>query len=206
MSWISTEFPKRIALGISCRPGWLTSVVQTQNGSESRNQNWLKTRHSYDASLAVRTVTDYREVQNHFHMARGRLHSWPLKDPLDHRVEASQGVVASTTENSPLGNQLYKRYGSGSFAYDRKITRPISGTIQVYENGTLRTEGVDYTLDYSTGEIFTGISISTLRWAGQFYTPCRYDTDELPASLVQKTPQGEYLVQVDGIPIVEVRE
>jgi uncharacterized protein (TIGR02217 family) len=206
MSWLDTPFPSQLAFGVQCRPGWLTTIAASVGGFEDRNQQWEDSRHSYDASAAVQTGTHYKALLNHFHMARGRLHTWGLKDPVDHRVEASQGIVADTTENSPLGKQLYKRYGSGSFRYDRRISRPINGTILVYENGTLRTEGVDYTLDYSSGEMFSAMAVATITWSGKFYTPCRYDTDDLPAAVIQKRPDGELLVSVSGVPILEDRD
>lgn len=209
MSWlgVSNPFPPRIAFGVQCRPGWSTAVAVSAGGHESRNQNWQRVRHTYDASLAIRTATDYALAKAHFMMARGRLHTWPLKDPLDHRCEQASGIVATAEDESPSPKQLFKRYGSGDYLYDRKITRPRQGTIQVYGSGVLLTEGAQYTLDYDTGEIVTGVAVGTLAWSGQFWTPCRYDIDEFPAAIVNRHPGGgELLVSVAGIPIVEDRD
>jgi uncharacterized protein (TIGR02217 family) len=210
MSWIGVEFPPRIAMGTTCEPGWLVRVVTTRQGNEQRNLEWSNAKHRYDAGLAVRTAADYQVVLAHFHTARGRTHSWPLRDPLDHRCEQSAGVVQQSAGGSPQGLQLFKRYGSGAYAYDRKITRPKQGTVAVVLGGVPKTEGVDWTLDYDTGELtFNGAAPpASLAWSGQFYVPCRYDIDRLPARFIDRRPgeSGDLLVQVDGITIVEVQE
>lgn len=207
MSWLDTPLPTRLAFGAQCRPGWLTSVIAASSGVEKRSQILEDTRHSYDLSWAIRTLSDFSLLRDHFHMARAKAHTWGLKDPLDHRCEQAQGVVATTEVNSPMGKQLYKRYGSGTFSYDRRISRPIQGTILVFESGTLRTEGVHYTIDYSRGEIYTSISVAALAWSGQFWTPCRYDSDELPAVVADRQPDGgELLVEVSGMPVIEDRD
>lgn len=207
MTWLSTPLPARLALGIQCKPGWLTSVAAASSGIERRTQIWEDVRHSYELGWTIRPEADFRLLRDHFTMARGRAHIWPLKDPLDYRVEQSEGVVAVTPDNSPAGKQLYKRYGSGSLAYDRRISRPKQGTILVFESGTLRTEGVHYTIDYDRGEIYTSISVGALSWSGQFWTPCRYDTDELPAVAADRQPNsGQLLIEVGGVPVVEDRD
>ena len=203
MSWIDTPFPPCLSYGIECDPEWQTVIATTASGFESRNLNWSQARHSYDASFAIRTNADHALVREHFHMARGRTHSWPLLDPTDHVCALADGVVSEPT---PGTFQLYKRYGSGAFAYDRKITRPFE--VSVYLNGLLLGES-DYSLDEDTGLLTLDDSEATINnvaWAGQFYVPCRYDTGRLPVRIENRQPGGEYLVRSESIPIVEVRE
>lgn len=207
MAWITTEFPRRIAMGMLCQPGWNVSVVSLNNGDEQRNLNWTQTRHNYDATLAVRTLTDYADVLKHFHMARGRFHTFPLYDPVDHTVQQAQGKVILDQDESPSTPQLHKRYGTGTYAYDRRITRPKQGTITMLSSGTPLTEGADYTIDYNTGAVTTAYSISTLAWSGEFYVPCRYDIDRLPTRVVDRNGSaGELLIDAQSILLVEARE
>jgi uncharacterized protein (TIGR02217 family) len=203
MSWLDIPFPPRIAFGIECDPEWQTVIATTASGYESRNLNWSQARHSYDASFAIRTAADHAEVREHFHMARGRTHSWPLLDPTDHECALSDGVV---TEPTPGTFQLHKRYGSGAYAYDRKITRPFD--VSIYLSSVLLGES-DYELDEATGLVTIADSdadVATLTWTGQFYVPCRYDTARLPVRLETRGANDAYLVRSEGIPIVEVRE
>ncbi len=206
MTWMNVSFPPRLAFGIECDPEWSTTVIMTFGGQESRNLNWANARHNYDASFAIRTADDHAEIRNHFHMARGKTHSWPLLDPLDHGITVAEGV-AQLANDSDASFQLFKRYGSGAFAYDRKITR-IS-VAQVYFSGVLQTPVTDYDLDPDTGlliPIGTDISPDDVTWSGQFYVPCRYDTQKLPVRITNKTAGTEFLVVSEGIPIVEVKE
>lgn len=202
MSWMNEPFPPCLAFGIECDPEWEVNVTTTGAGWESRNLNWSNARHSYDAAFAVRSLSDHKLIREHFHMARGRFHSWPLLDPSDHECTLAQGLAV--VEDSDSSFQLTKRYGSGAFAYDRKITRPFG--VLVYESGILQTLGVDYTIDAETGVIdFPGADAEDVTWSGQFYVPCRYDISKLPVRIVNRSSE-EFVISSDSISIVEVRE
>lgn len=206
MAWLDVPFPKRIAMGVRCEPGWDVSVIGVLSGAESRNLNWQDARHEYDAAQAVGTETEYRIVLEHFHMARGMLHKFALKDPLDHDAEPDQGIVLQSDDSPPV-LQLHKQYGAGSLSYERKITRLVPGSVQVFNSDVLADPG-DYTLDDDTGEIvFAGGVAANLSWAGEFYVPVRYDINKLPARAVNRRgADGELLVSLDSLPLVEVRE
>lgn len=201
MSWIDTPFPPCLAFGIECDPEWSTTVIATIGGRESRLQAWADARHAYDAAFVVRTLEDHALIREHFHMARGRTHSWPLLDPSDHAVTVAEGIA----EDAAAANtyQLLRRYGSGAFAYDRKITRPLA--VALYKSGVLQAGG-SYTLDDDTGVVsIAGTTAAALTWAGQFYTPCRYDVDRLPVRIVNRNG-SDLLLESGGIPILEVKE
>lgn len=208
MSWINDPFPPRLSFGIECDPEWEVEVTTTRAGFENRNLDWTDARHNYDASFAIRTATDHQEIRTHFHKARGKFHTFPLLDPLDNSCTVEQGIVVEGDESDVGTYQLFKRYGSGEFAYDRKITRPFDVAVYVFD--VLQTEDSDYTLDDETG-IITLISPSTdhmaedITWSGSFYVPCRYDTTKLPVRITNKS-HGEFLVSSDSVPIVEVKE
>lgn len=205
MTWLPIPFPPRLAYGLGCDVEWDTRVATTISGQEGRNLSWTDARHMYDAAFCIRTLSDHQTIREHFHMARGRFHSWPLTDPTDHECDFDSGVVA----DADAGFQLHKRYGSGSYAYDRKITRP-SG-VEVYVGSELQTLGVDYTLDLATGVLVVADSdvvAADVAWLGQFSVPCRYDINRLPVRVENRTggANGEFLIRSDGIQIVEVRE
>jgi uncharacterized protein (TIGR02217 family) len=213
MNYVDIPFPPRISLGAQRRPGWSTTVVATIAGFESTNQNWSRARHAYEVSLAVRTEDDYDTVVQHFHQVRGRAKAFPFKDALDYRVEASRGVLLDDGDSPTTGYHLAKRYGSGADAYDRRITRPKSGTVAIYRlRGGVTTDITgSATISYTTGWVtFTGGTVhagDVLSWAGQFWVPCRYDVDQLPGLIVDRRGSGgPLLVQCESIPILEVRE
>ena len=218
MSWIDLEFPPCIAFGALKNPTWLTNVVTNQGGWEKRNQVWSQARQSYDVSLAIRTATDYRQVLDHFHVMRGRLHSFPFLDHLDHEVGQAEGFWGEVT---PGTFQAFKRYGTPPEAWDRIITR-LKDTTQVWRSGSPASAGSgagQYSLNPDTGRIvFVADGLDSggtpiypdeaeLQWAGQFWTPCRYDTDRLPSQIVNRVGgSGDLLVSCESIMLLEVRE
>jgi uncharacterized protein (TIGR02217 family) len=208
MDYVDTPFPERIAFQAKAEAMWQTTLTAVLSGFETTNQAWAQTRHAYDAGLAIRVASDYLLVKAHFHMMRGRAKSFPFTDPIDHQVSQAAGVL----QTSGLNWQMFYRYGSGADAYDRKITRPVSGTVRVFRTRAAVTTDVtgSATVTYTTGIVaITGhVGGDTYAWSGDFYVPCRYDIDRLPGVISNKQPgpHGELFVECDSIPIVEVRE
>lgn len=208
MQTISAVFPPRLAFGVRADPMWSTIVTTSVSGHEGTVLNWEHARHTYDVSFAIRTVSDYKDIRSHFHQARGRGKAFLLLDPLDHDATQTEG----TTQVAGDGYQLTKTYGSGGDAYVRKITRPRSGTLTVYRTRAGVTTDVtsSCTVSYTTGTFtvsgHAGGDVYT--WSGDFYVLCRYDTDQLPAAVINKGAgqNGELFVSCSGIPVVEVRE
>ena len=208
MTFVDIVFPLRISFGAQSEPMWLTDLTAVQSGREATNQNWQQARHSFDVSFAVRTASDYTAIRTHFHQVRGRAKSFPFRDPLDFSATASEGVSSTTGATW----SLRKRYGTGSDAYDRPITRPVSGTIAVFRTRAGVTTNVtgSATITYTTGAVVMAghVAGDTYTWSGSFMVPCRYDTDKLPASIVNRHPgeAGDLLVQCNAIHILEVLE
>lgn len=210
MEFVDMEFPRRIAFQARAEAQWNTAITSMLSGFEATNQNWSQTRHAFDAGLAIRTASDYLQVKTHFHAMRGRAKSFPFLDPIDHTVSQSAGVLTGAA--SAL--QMFYRYGDGAGVYDRKITRPRTGTIAVFRRRSGVTSDVtgSATISYTTGVVaITGdVTGDTYAWSGEFFVPCRYDVDQLPGAIVDRQPPGrekrELLVNVDSIPMLEVRE
>jgi uncharacterized protein (TIGR02217 family) len=209
--YVDTPFPDCIAFGAQASPMWATNLAVGFSGFEIANQNWEEQRHSYDVSFAVRTASDYRLIKTHFNVMRGRAKSFPFKDFLDFEVESTEGITV--VADDPMdGYQLLKRYGSGGDAYDRRITRPKTGTLTIYRTRSAVTTDVtgSATVDLSGGTVnISGhVNGDVYTWAGEFFVPCRYDVDVLPAVAINKEPgaEGELLVDCGAIQLVEVKE
>lgn len=202
MSYLDVTFPPRIALGASRTANWSTTVARTFGGYTKRNQNWSRAKHIFDLSFAVRTVTDYRDIEAHFHQVRGQASTFPFKDYLDFQCSAAQSACTLVTGST---YQLGKKYGSTS-PWVRKITRPKTA-IAVYRTRSGNTSPITPTIDYTTGKITVtghqGGDVYT--WAGEFYVPCRYASDALPGVIVNRAPSasGEHIVDCPSILIEE---
>lgn len=213
MSFVNIPFPDCIAFGAQSDPMWSSTVTMSAGGFEKANQNWEESRHAYDVAFSVRTASDYSLIRAHFHQVRGRANTFPFKDHLDFEVSASEGKLLDAAGAEPSTNatfQLHKRYGSGADRYDRKITRPVSpvAVLRTRSGTTTNITGAGAAVTYTTGAVaITGhVAGDTYAWSGTFLVPCRYDTDRLPAAIVNRHNADELLVDCGSIPLVEVRE
>lgn len=209
MSYLPASFPIKFAARPVGGPGFSTRLVAVGSGHEQRNQNWSTARWSGDASIGIRSERDFELVRAHFRMARGRLHKFRLKDYAEFKCARADGFLERLTDTT---FQLHKRYGDEpGFEDYRKITRPVSATLQIWDNDVLLTSG--YTLAAETGIVTFSVAPAgsppggALECAFQFDVPVRYDTDQLQAVLVRpEAGDREAYHAWESIPLVEVRE
>ncbi len=159
VSFHSVRLPVDVEKGAQGGPGFNTSIMTLSSGYEKRNANWSRTRASYNIGYGIQSKENMDEVLHFFFARFGRLYGFRFKDWADYEVGKMTltGGVTESPQTIGTGNgiltafQLFKRYSSGGFNFDRKITRPVSGTWKIYVNSTLQTETTHYTINYDTG-------------------------------------------------------
>lgn len=199
-SFHNDVFPKDIAYGARGGPSFNTTVLELASGYERRNRNWKKVRGRYNVAYGVRTPEQMDNLLNFFYARNGRAFSFPYFDWKDHKIKLQDiGVGDGATRNY----QIFKRYESGGFYYDREITKIVPNSItEVYVGGF---PTVDYTVDYLTGIITfndpvpDGEVITLIEC--QFYVHVRFDTDMADIQLV--TYEAE---SWPDIVLVEIKE
>jgi uncharacterized protein (TIGR02217 family) len=207
MNFHDVRFPPGIARGARGGPQRLTEVVSLASGHEERNTPWADSRRRYDAGFGVRSLDDIHQVIEFFEARRGRLFGFRWKDHADFRSGPPLAPVNAGDQELGTGDgtttqfQLVKTYGSGTAAWQRRITRPVAGTVVVAVDG-IEQPGV--TVDANAGMI----TLDTAPAAGapvtagfEFDVPARFDTDRLEISLA-----GFNAGDIPDIPVVEVRE
>lgn len=214
MDYVNIAFPDCIAMGAQSAVMWQTQITQSIDGQVSANQDWQDPLHPFDIGFAVRTVSDFALVKAHFMQVRGQAKAFPFKDYTDFEASATEGKLLTLAGAAVSGDgtyYLHKRYGTGADAFDRRITRPDT-PIQVLRTRsavTTNITGVGATVTYTTGAVaITGhAGGDTYAWVGTFKLPVRYATDRLNAVIENRepTPDGEHLVSVSGLQLVEVR-
>lgn len=114
----------------------------------------------------------------------------------------SQGIALEISGSNGLQYQLMKRYTVGSVNAYKTILAPNQSTIRLYDGGT---ELSGFTVDPDTGVVtFTTAPGAITGWAGEFYIPCRFDTDDLPvAKIVQSDDDGCDWYSLSNLPICE---
>jgi uncharacterized protein (TIGR02217 family) len=206
MSFDDVRFPAAVARGTSGGPERRTDIVITASGGEERNSRWADSRRRYNAGFGVKSLDDIHAVIAFFEARRGRLRGFRWKDHMDFKSCAPSGSVTAldlalgTGDGATPGFQLVKRYGTGSSAYARTITRPVAGTVRVAVGGA---EVTGFTVNATTGlvKFATPPPPGAAVTAGfEFDVPVRFDTDTLRINLAQ-IAAGD----IPDIPIVEIR-
>ena len=214
MSFTETpRFPDKISYGSSGGPSFSTDVITVKSGFETRNANWVQSRHNYDVAFGVATSQErLDELTNFFQAMYGKAYSFRYKDWGDYKSCAINkeprssdqliGIGDSTDGNDgTIEYQLVKNYIAGNTTI-RDIKKPVS--VQIEVNGALKVENTDYTIDMTTGIItFSGGNVPLLgeeiKAGYEFDVPCRFDTDELNISI------DAYSIGTVSVPLIEVR-
>lgn len=197
----SPRFPERISYGARGGPEFSTVVVATVSGREQRNSRWQYPRQRWDVSQGVKTAADFVALRAFFLTMQGRLHGWRFKDWADFEATHSgdgRGVVTGITSTT---FQMFKRYTSGAQTVDRKVTKPVTSTVEVKVSGVVVTATVNTVTGVLT--IASAPSAANVTWSGQFDVPMRFDTDRLDATVAARN-SGGLLHQWDSIPVLEV--
>lgn len=208
------EFPLKLS---SLQHGvrYSTTITVGKNGQESRNANWQDALRRYNASFAIKTQADVDLILAFFHVCRGRQTAFLLKDFAEFKYDfqAIQGIYPPDGVKTQF--QMFRGYFDllGNFVL-RNTTKPKKTTVAVKLNGTLQTENTNYTVDYSSGIIrFSQAPAagSTIEQRCEFFTPVRFDSDELDVDLINywiefQSGNERTLYQIPDIPLVEVRE
>ena len=202
------RFPLDIARRAQAVVARRTEIVVLASGHEHRNARWRDARRSWQVGYGIKNADDLQTVIAFFEARRGRLHAFRFRDWADWKscpplqTPAATDQAIGTGDGSTKTFQLIKKYGTGSTAISRRITRPVSGTVKVAINGVEQNSG--FSINHDTGVVTfdtapaNGASIT----AGyEFDVPARFDTDELRIDL-----ESYRFGQAPDLDIVEVRE
>ncbi len=191
-------FPLELGYGATGGPEFSTQVVITGSGHEQRNSQWGDARLYFDAGVGVRSEGDLAALVAFFRARRGQAHGFRFRDPLDH---AATDQWLGSGDGRITRFSLRKRYGDGDDPQDRRITRPVPGSVTVALDGVALLAGwrlgdgghVDFDEPPAAGARVT---------AGfAFDVPVRFAVDRIDVSLA-----GWRAGELPSVPLVEVRE
>lgn len=209
MSFHEVRFPTAISLAASGGPERRTDIVVLGSGYEERNSRWADSRRRYDAGYGVKTLDELHAVLAFYEERRGALYGFRWKDLMDCKSCApSQSPAAGdqaigTGDGATAEFQLVKMYGGAHAPWQREIKKPVAGTVVIAVGGVPQTQGVDYTVDDTTGQVTfaSATPLGAQVTAGfEFDVPVRFDTDRLEINVM-----GFKHGAIPSIPVVEVR-
>lgn len=194
------RLPDDVEAGAQGGPGFRTTIIIMGNGTEQRNQDWVKARGRWNVAYGIQTKADYVGTLGFFYARRGRLTGFRFKDWSD--FEGTNELIG-LGDGVNVDFQLIKVYSLLAGPYTRLITRPITGTVSVTKNDVVVLPA-DYTVDYDTGIITFDTPPATdveVHATFEFDVPVRFDTDEFSLTL-EATLAGA----IGQLPILEIRD
>lgn len=180
MSFLEMRFPESIAFNSSSIVEFNTTIVQTKNGSEQRNVNWLNNKMKFNVVNGIKTKAELNSLLSFFRNVKGRAYGFRFKDWSDYNAE-NQAIGVGDGETKEF--QLIKTYTINGNTYIRKILKPVISTVHVFIDNV---ESENFDIDFSSGLITftTAPQInSQISATFEFDVPVRFDSDLLEISM-----------------------
>lgn len=176
-----------------------TNIQELRSGHESRNATWKMPRYRYSILYANLAEVDHNAVYAAHMACMGSLIPFRFKDWRD--FEAFDQVLG-TGAGALQTLQLVKQYQFGPLAFERIITKPVAGTVQLFADGV----PIAATFDYLKGLAYTSAPLdSTITASFEFDVPVRFASDRLDSEPTARTATSRLRLTSD-IELIEVRE
>lgn len=196
MTFHNVRLPEKYSKGATGGPMFMTKIVGNTSGFENRNGYWTEPLHRYQIGHNIKTPAAMAELTAFFLNRSGRLHSFRFKDWTDYQ---GTNEPIGTGDGADTTFQLIKRYSDGSYNHDRRITKPVTGTVVVNVSGSPVT--VNSVSD--TGVVTLAAApaaAAPVTATFEFDVPVRFDVDI--ADVVYEAPGAR---SWPDIPLMEVR-
>jgi uncharacterized protein (TIGR02217 family) len=192
MAFHDVQLPADVERGAQGGPMFKTTILVLGGGNEKRNIDWADSRGEWDIGYGIQEKADFDVVLNFFYARRGMAHTFRFKDWADFEI-TSQTMF--TTDGSTSTFNMFKRYSSGGFTFDRPITKPLGS------GWTILVNSIAQTVVYDTAPAASEVAITTLTGlvtlgsthaatsgqdvvlTGEFDVGVRFDTDKLDISI-----------------------
>lgn len=208
MAFHEVRLPARLAFGSTGGVERRTEIVTLGSGFERRSTPWAQGRRRYLIGANLRSLDDMAALTAFFEARRGRLYGFRFRDFADFRSCEPSGAITPHDQALGVGDgarttfELCKRYGEGSDAVDRRIVKPVEGTVRVGLDG-LEQDPATFEADLTTGTVTfltppaEGVAVT----AGfEFDVPVRFDADRIDVTL-ESFAAG----RMAAVPLIEVR-
>lgn len=208
MAFHEVRLPARLAFGSTGGVERRTEIVTLGSGFERRSTAWAQGRRRYLIGANLRALDDMAALTAFFEARRGRLYGFRFRDFADFKSCVPSGAVTSDDQKLDVGDgvrtvfPLIKRYGEGEGALERRIHKPVEGTVRIGLDA-VELEPAVYEIDPAAG-VVTFVSppaAGAMVTAGfEFDVPVRFDADRIEVTL-ESFAAG----RMTAVPLIEVR-
>lgn len=196
------RYPECLSFGVTGGPRFSTTILPLASGFEQRNVNWEKALGRWEAARVLTTQEQLDEALAFFYARYANAYGFRFKDHTDYRFDQ----VVGTGTGAQQSIQLFKRYSSGGYSYDRPLYKIAAG-YKVYFDNVQQSEGSPSLVDVNTGVLTVSAGVgASIRVTGEFDVPVRFDAadDHFPLTVIDKHADGTLIVQ-GSLPIRELR-
>ena len=208
MAFHEVRLPARLAFGSTGGVERRTEVVTLGSGYERRSTPWAQGRRRYLVGANLRSLDDMAALTAFFEARRGKLYGFRFRDFADFKSCAPGAEISPFDQDLGMGDGervsfvLRKLYGDGEHAADRRIAKPVEGTVRIsVGSGELLEDAFE--VDPTTGVVTlqsppsAGVAVT----AGfEFDVPVRFDADR-----VEVTLESFAAGRMAAVPLIEVR-
>jgi uncharacterized protein (TIGR02217 family) len=176
------RFPENVSWGARGGPAFKTQIFESLQGYEKRNIEWAQPQMRFNVAYGIRTDIDMEIVLRFFTARQGMAHGFRYKNWSNYKV--APGATIAVADGVSTRLNIYKVYGPATNLMYKRLFKIVVGTVTgVKVNAVPVVEGVDFTIDYNSGEmIFTtvhasgfAVTVDTL----EFDEPVRFDMDNI---------------------------
>ncbi|PWJ93519.1 uncharacterized protein (TIGR02217 family) [Mesorhizobium loti] len=215
MTFYNAKLPGSISQGSEFAPVSLVDIARGPTGHDQRRSRRSRRLRRCNIGKNIRTVDDVYDILSFFEVMDGPAHSFAIQNLIDYKTCKPSGTVTALDAAIGIGDgvnlafQLKKQYkvtkvDASVIAVDRTIYLPVLGTVLVAVDGVLKTEAVDYIIDYATGALtfiagHEPADTKAVTAGFAFNEKVRFDTNDL-GHVMEFFRVGS----VPSIPLVEV--
>jgi len=191
MSFHEVTYSDELSYGASSGPQFKTMITELRSGAEQRVSRWSAPRRLFNLAYGDKTHVEVALQLEFAIMRNGSEFGFRLKDWMDFNssslhISAILGGADADDEDQVIGTgdgtetqfQLIKTYADGiASAKVRNIKKPRAGSVLIAIDGAAQTEGVDFSVDTTTGIIDFAVAplLAEIITAGyQFDVPVRF--------------------------------
>lgn len=215
MTFYNAVLPGFISQGSEAAPQSLVDIARGPTGYEQRKSKRSRRLRRFNLVKNIRSINDIYDILQLFEVMNGPEHSFAVKNELDFKSCAPGTSVTMLDALIGVGNgsnlvfQLKKQYKVTQvdltvIAIDRTVYLPVSGTVLIAVDGMLKTEAVDYVVNYTTGVVtfvagHAPANGKNVTAGFEFNEKVRFDTNDL-------SQQMEFFKvgSASSIPLIEV--
>lgn len=183
MSFEETRISDVVAYNFRVVPAYKTRIREFDSGKEQRNISRTRAKRRFGPRYNKFKPDAFALLLACFHAVAGSAIGFRFKDWSDYQV--TLGSIGNTPGANTTPVQLVKLYAFGSLSRSRTITKPVAGTVTVYQDdGAGNFVAKAGSIDTATG-LFTPTTAWTagraLKATFEFDVPVRFESDEFPA-------------------------